>query len=89
MKVLMFGWEFPPFSHGGLGRACYGLAKSLAKTGTEITFIVPIFPENKNDGSIKVISAAAAQKIKVKGVFSFMSPYETPLEFYKNRYSLS
>ena len=23
MRVLMFGWEFPPYKSGGLGTACY------------------------------------------------------------------
>ena len=41
MKVLMFGWEFPPLSSGGLGTACYGLTKSLSKKGVEITFVLP------------------------------------------------
>ena len=42
MKVLMFGWEFPPHISGGLGTACYGLTKSLAELGdTEVTFVVP------------------------------------------------
>ena len=41
MKVLMFGWEFPPYSSGGLGTACYGLTKSLSKENTEITFVLP------------------------------------------------
>lgn len=25
MRVLMFGWEFPPYKSGGLGTACYGM----------------------------------------------------------------
>ena len=33
MRVLMFGWEFPPHIAGGLGTACYGLTKGLAKHG--------------------------------------------------------
>jgi hypothetical protein len=36
MKVLMFGWEFPPHITGGLGTACYGLVKGLAKHGLDI-----------------------------------------------------
>jgi glycosyltransferase involved in cell wall biosynthesis len=40
-KVLMLGWELPPFNSGGLGVACYGLAKSLAKKGANITFVLP------------------------------------------------
>lgn len=41
MKVLMFGWEFPPFNAGGLGVACYGLSKALAKQGVEVLFVLP------------------------------------------------
>ena len=31
MRVLMFGWEFPPHISGGLGTACYGMTQALAK----------------------------------------------------------
>ena len=41
MKVLMFGWEFPPHITGGLGTACYGLTKGLSHHGHEIIFVVP------------------------------------------------
>lgn len=41
MKVLMFGWEFPPHITGGLGTACYGITKGLAAFGTEVIFVVP------------------------------------------------
>jgi glycosyltransferase involved in cell wall biosynthesis len=41
MKVLMFGWEFPPHISGGLGTACYGLTKAMAQQDLEIIFIVP------------------------------------------------
>ncbi len=41
MKVLMFGWEFPPHISGGLGTACYGLVKGLAHHNQDIIFVVP------------------------------------------------
>ncbi|MDO9552331.1 glycosyltransferase family 4 protein [Rhodonellum sp.] len=41
MKVLMFGWEFPPHISGGLGTACYGLVKGLAHHNQEVIFVVP------------------------------------------------
>jgi glycogen synthase len=42
MKVLMFGWEFPPHITGGLGTACYGLTKALSVyKDLEIIFVVP------------------------------------------------
>ncbi|MDP3735203.1 MAG: glycosyltransferase family 4 protein [bacterium] len=37
----MIGWELPPFNSGGLGVACYGLAKALAGRGTDILFTLP------------------------------------------------
>ena len=42
MKVLMFGWEFPPHILGGLGTASYGITKGLAaQPDTHITFCLP------------------------------------------------
>ncbi|QDU32358.1 Glycogen synthase [Poriferisphaera corsica] len=41
MRVLMLGWEFPPFISGGLGTACHGLTKALGKCGVDITFVLP------------------------------------------------
>ncbi len=41
MRVLMFGWEFPPHISGGLGTACYGMTRGLARKGTEVRFVLP------------------------------------------------
>ncbi|MDF1868823.1 MAG: glycosyltransferase [Phycisphaerales bacterium] len=41
MRILMLGWEFPPFIAGGLGTACAGLTKSMVAQGHEITFVFP------------------------------------------------
>ena len=41
MRVLMFGWEFPPYNSGGLGVACYGLSRALINEGQEVTFVLP------------------------------------------------
>lgn len=41
MRVLMLGWEFPPYITGGLGTACYGLTKALSHAGTDILFVLP------------------------------------------------
>lgn len=41
MRVLMLGWEFPPFISGGLGTACYGLTKALSGRGVQVTFVLP------------------------------------------------
>ncbi|MDR1860799.1 MAG: glycosyltransferase family 4 protein [Bacteroidales bacterium] len=42
MKVLMFGWEFPPHISGGLGTASYGLTKGLTEfDDVDVIFVVP------------------------------------------------
>ena len=41
MRVLMFGWEFPPHIAGGLGTACYGIVKGLVKNEVETIFVMP------------------------------------------------
>jgi glycogen(starch) synthase len=40
-RILMFGWEFPPFNSGGLGVACLGLTKALSELGAEVVFVMP------------------------------------------------
>ena len=41
MRVLMFGWEFPPAVSGGLGVACYGLTRALHAAGVKLFFVLP------------------------------------------------
>jgi glycogen synthase len=58
MKVLMFGWEFPPNISGGLGTACYGLTKGLSSLNDiDLIFVVPKVYGNEERGGIKLIGA--------------------------------
>ena len=42
MRILMFGWEFPPNISGGLGTACYGIVKGLSECqDVHVTFVIP------------------------------------------------
>ena len=41
IRVLMLGWEFPPFITGGLGTACHGLTKGLDRAGAKVLFVLP------------------------------------------------
>lgn len=43
MKVLMLGWEFPPFFSGGLGVVTKNLAISLGKRDLELCFALPYY----------------------------------------------
>lgn len=58
MRVLMFGWEFPPHIAGGLGTACYGLTRSMAKAGCEVIFVVPKAYGDEDERFIKVRNAS-------------------------------
>lgn len=79
-RVLMFGWEFPPFNSGGLGVACYGLTRSLVKEGADICFVLP-----KNLGSShdfldmrfadSSFSQADYSKMTIKELEVFLYPY--------------
>lgn len=51
MRVLMFGWEFPPHITGGLGTACFGLVKGLVKHDVDVLFVVPkAFGDESKEG---------------------------------------
>lgn len=58
MKVLMFGWEFPPHILGGLGTASYGLTKGMhANGGIGITFVIPKPWGDEEKGFADIIGA--------------------------------
>lgn len=69
MKVLMFGWEFPPHISGGLGTACYGIAKSLAALNVEVTFVVPKAWGDEEKAGITLLGASETQVIQRQVVF--------------------
>lgn len=41
MRVLTFGWDYPPIKNGGLGVACHGLTEELLELGLDIVFVLP------------------------------------------------
>ena len=58
MRILMLGWEFPPFITGGLGTACYGLTQAMERLKTEILFLLPIATEGCGDHLVQRDAAA-------------------------------
>lgn len=56
MKILMLGWELPPYNSGGLGVACYQLAKALASHGADIQFILPSSAKHDSPSFMTVLS---------------------------------
>ena len=97
MKVLMFGWEFPPHISGGLGTACYGLTKGMSKIDDlEVTFVVPKAYGDEDQEAIKLVGAGniplrftksdtfsgQIKNLQYIEVGSNLVPYSTPEEFY-------
>lgn len=66
MKVLMLGWEFPPYMSGGLGTACYNLTKNLSRLGEHIVFVIPQLKAHKR---IKI-----AEGLDITGVSGAVVP---------------
>lgn len=80
MKVLMFGWEFPPWNSGGLGTACYGLCKGLSNQNIDVAFVIPRMPDDAKTNVAKLISADLS-KVKIKSVNSPLIGYMTYEEY--------
>jgi glycosyltransferase involved in cell wall biosynthesis len=58
MRVLMFGWEFPPHISGGLGTASYGLTKGMATLDDlEVTFVVPKAWGDEDQSKVRLVGA--------------------------------
>ena len=95
MRVLMFGWEFPPHIAGGLGTACEGIVKGLAYNGVETLFVMPNASGDEDQSATTIINASdvAVQnvsttveefinKVKFMYVDSNLVPYVDPDEYY-------
>lgn len=94
MKVLMFGWEFPPHIAGGLGTACYGIVKGLANNGVETLFVMPSASGDEDQSAAKIINASDVpvtytestsgeflDKVQFVHIGTNMVPYIDPQEF--------
>jgi glycosyltransferase involved in cell wall biosynthesis len=94
MKVLMFGWEFPPHITGGLGTACFGLTKGLLKQGVEVIFVVPKAYGDEDQQAVRLINASDVsvdfsdpvfkeywKRITYMEIGSNLIPYVGPEEF--------
>jgi glycosyltransferase involved in cell wall biosynthesis len=56
MRILMLGWEFPPFISGGLGTACHGLTRALAEGGDLVTFVLPKPVDGEAASHVKLLT---------------------------------
>ncbi len=56
VRVLMLGWEFPPFVTGGLGTACYGLTKAMDRAGMNVSFVLPKAIRSSESSHVQILS---------------------------------
>ena len=59
LRVLMLGWEFPPFITGGLGTACHGLTKALDRQRVDVTFVLPKSVSAESASHVTLVSPGA------------------------------
>lgn len=97
MRVLMFGWEFPPHISGGLGTASFGLTKGMATLDDlDVIFVVPKAWGDEDQSVVRLIGAnkvpVAFKKVFYRGfrrplekieVSSKIVPYTDPEDFWK------
>lgn len=94
MKVLMLGWEFPPFISGGLGTACYGLTRSMSQLGTEIIFVLPKPVTGQHATHVKMARPGVGRisgsemfqteefsRVTFRTLPSLIQPYQTPSDY--------
>ena len=95
MRVLMFGWEFPPHIAGGLGTACYGIVKGLAHSGVSTMFVMPSASGDEDQSAAQIINASDVpvqitdtmnvddflDKVQFVHIGTNMVPYLDPAEF--------
>ncbi|MDR2936851.1 MAG: glycosyltransferase family 4 protein [Rikenellaceae bacterium] len=90
----MFGWEFPPHIAGGLGTACYGLTRGLAKHGVEVKFVVPRAYGDEDQRFVRILDASDVdtlyggnfsesfwEKLTFIHIDSNLVPYVSPEDF--------
>lgn len=94
MKVLMFGWEFPPHITGGLGTACFGLTKGLARHAVEVIFVVPKAHGDESQEAVRLLNASEVtididkeetreywERVQYMEIGSNIIPYVGPEQF--------
>ncbi|WP_416983676.1 glycosyltransferase family 4 protein [Alistipes putredinis] len=96
MSVLMFGWECPPHIAGGLGTACYGMTRGLARNGVEVVFVMPRAYGDEDQRFVRVVNASDVETIGTRDhefseellekvsfihIDSNMLPYISPEEY--------
>lgn len=88
MNILMFGWEFPPFNHGGLGTACHGIVKGLHGNDVKVHFVLPKILGPVSASKFRVVDASQPIYKVSKKEIEFVTTYiDSPLHAYQTEES--
>jgi glycogen synthase len=71
LRILKLGWEFPPLVNGGLGIACLGLSRALAKE-VDLTVIVP---KSSPDADFPTFSLRGLNQLRFEEITTAESRY--------------
>lgn len=69
----MLGWELPPHNSGGLGVACFNMAKALADEGADIDFVVPYKAKHPHTDFMQILNATKLDPIHRYGGGAYTS----------------
>ncbi len=87
MKILMLGWEFPPFFAGGVGMVCYELTKAMVELNdVSITYVMPFGPKNISNKYLNILVAdnlISDKKITLRKIPSLMNAYMSEKDYEK------
>ncbi|HHE36576.1 MAG TPA: glycosyltransferase family 1 protein [Candidatus Woesearchaeota archaeon] len=81
LKVLMLGWELPPFFAGGVGMVCYHLTRALCQQGVDIIYVMPFGPRMIRSDYMRILIADhlfPRMRFRLKEIDSLLGAYETP-----------
>lgn len=74
IHTLMFGWEYPPRSEGGLGVACQGLVRGLLGNNVRVTLVLPSEGAENEPGLD--VRAPTEEHVKNIRVAAMLQPYD-------------
>ncbi|MFW6022237.1 MAG: glycosyltransferase family 4 protein [Halanaerobiaceae bacterium] len=67
MKILMFSWEYPPLSHGGLARHVQDLSEALVRQGDEVYVITQGGSELPGEQEINGVRIFRTEPVSISG----------------------
>lgn len=94
MRVLMFGWEFPPHISGGLGTACHDMTRALVQHGAQVVFVIPRMGGQSRTSHVELVAASEVtppdgertvdeflKRLDIRIVDSILRPYLNDLDY--------